>query len=372
MWKQVFASVIFACAQLLALAEPLPAEVQATLEKLTTDKDVCVVAIATVKSKVLAGSGMAKGCALVQSTSVDTAVHTTVDTTVFQAASLSKPVFAYAVLKLVEQGKLDLDVPVLNYLPQQDPRGYVHVQNPFSAGPVITDLVTTTELQTVTARMLLMHSSGLPNWANQALNFSFKPGTRWQYSGEGYVLLQRAVEAIASAPLNEVMERVVFNPIGMTNSSYVWSDRFKDSLVVGHARTGLAMRPTRFQAPVAAATLYTTAHDYAKFMAALMNDAKLLNIVLDSTIAVDKGLGLNWSLGWGTATSQSEAAEPNDRFIWQWGNNPGYRAFAVASVTSGDAVVILTNSDNGMAVIEPLVTTLMPQARDVFKFHMLR
>jgi CubicO group peptidase (beta-lactamase class C family) len=246
------------------------------------------------------------------------------------------------------------------------------VQNPFSAGPAITDLVTAPELQTVTARMLLMHSSGLPNWANQALNFSFKPGTRWQYSGEGYVLLQRAVEAIASAPLNEVMERLVFNPIGMTNSSYVWSDRFKESLVVGHARTGLALPPRRFQAPVAAATLYTTAHDYAKFMAAMLNDAKLLDGTVESSISVDTRLNLLWGLGWGIATTQSETTEPNDRFIWQWGNNPGYRAFAIASVTSGDAVVILTNSDNGMAVIEPLVTALMPQARNVFKFYMLK
>ncbi len=364
MWKQLLGTLICACAQLLALAEPLPAALQATLEKLTTDKDVCVVAVATVKNKALAGSGMAHGCAVVQSTAIDT--------TVFQAASLSKPVFAYAVLKLVEQGKLDLDAPVVNYLPQQDPLAYVHVQNPFSAGPPITDLVTAPELQTVTARMLLMHSSGLPNWAKQPLTFSFKPGTRWQYSGEGYVLLQRAVEAIASAPLNEVMERLVFNPIGMTNSSYVWSDRFNDSLVVGHARTGLAMRPTRFQAPVAAATLYTTAHDYAKFMAALLNDAKLLDATIKSSVAVDARLNLLWGLGWGIAVSKSETTEPVERFIWQWGNNPGYRAFAIGSVKSGDAVVILTNSDNGMDVLEPLVTALMPQARDVFKFYMLK
>jgi CubicO group peptidase (beta-lactamase class C family) len=368
MWKLLFGSVVCVCVQLNALAEPLPLDLQATLEKLTVNKDVCVVAVATVKNKVLAGSGVANGCAL--------ATSTTADTTVFQAASLSKPVFAYAALKLVEQGKLDLDAPVVNYLPQGAERGYFHVQNPFGAGPPITDLVTAPELQTLTARMLLMHSSGLPNWANQPLTFSFKPGTRWQYSGEGYVLLQRAVEAIASAPLNEVMERLVFNPIGMTNSSYVWSDRFKDSLVLGHARTGLAMRPRRFQVPVAAATLYTTAHDYAKFMAALMNDAKLLNTTVESSITVDTRLNLAWSLGWGLAwditTSQSETTEPTERFIWQWGNNPGYRAFAIASVKSGDAVVILTNSDNGMAVIEPLVTALMPKARDVFKFYMLK
>jgi CubicO group peptidase (beta-lactamase class C family) len=364
MWRQILGAVVVAVLHVGASADPLPPAVQARLEKLTADKDVCVVAVATVKNKLLAGSGIANGCMVGRTP--------TVDTTVFQAASLSKPVFAYAVLKLAEQGQLDLDAPVVNYLPKQDVQGYLHVQNPFSAGQPITDWVNAPELQTVTARMLLMHTSGLPNWARQAPTFGFNPGERWQYSGEGYVLLQRAVESIAAAPMNEVMQRLVFNPLGMTNSSYVWSDRYKDSLVVGHHRTGLAMRAVRFQMPVAAATLYTTAHDYAKFMVALMNDAKLLNTALDSTVAVEARLGLSWGLGWGIATSKSETTEPHERFIWQWGNNPGYRAFAVASVMSGDAVVILTNSDNGMAVIEPLVTALMPKASEIFKFYMLK
>jgi hypothetical protein len=98
----------------------------------------------------------------------------------------------------------------------------------------------------------------------------------------------------------------------------------------------------------------------------------LLNTTVESSIVVDTRLNLLWGLGWGIASTQSESTEPNERFIWQWGNNPGYRAFAIASAKSGDAVVILTNSDNGMAVIEPLVSALMPQARDVFKFYMLK
>src|SRR5271167_1564548 len=94
--------------------------------------------------------------------------------TVFEAASLSKPVFAYGVLKLVEQGKLGLDVPLTTYLPK-----------PYIAGDE--------RLAKITARIVLSHRTGFPNW----------PGERFSYSGEGYIYLQRVVEKITGKPLNE-------------------------------------------------------------------------------------------------------------------------------------------------------------------------
>jgi CubicO group peptidase (beta-lactamase class C family) len=372
MWRRLSTFAVIACAPIFAAGEALAPSLQATLEKLSAEQGACVVAVvvavATVKNRTVASEGVANGCAATPLTSAQAPV--------FQAASLSKPVFAYAVLKLAQQGKLDLNAPVINYLPQQevqgDLRGYVHVQNPFSAGKAFTDLVTATELKEVTASTLLTHSSGLPNWANHALSFSFKPGARWQYSGEGYVMLQRAVEAIEGQPLNEVMQRLVFEPLGMTNSSYVWTDRFKDSLVPGTDRSGVAMRVVRFQKPVAAATLYSTAPDYAKFLAAMLRDEALLNTALEKTVSVDKRLGLAWGLGWGVAFDPSAASFEAERLIWQWGNNPGYRAFVMASVKTGDGVVVLTNSDKGMAMVEPIVNSVLPGKHDVFKFHMLR
>lgn len=105
--------------------------------------------------------------------------------TVFEAASLTKPVFAYAVLKLVDSGKLDLDTPLVKYLPGKydvgdDPR-----------------------LEQITARHVLSHTTGFPNWrprGSQTIKIHFVPGHHFSYSGEGFVYLSRVVEHIAGEP----------------------------------------------------------------------------------------------------------------------------------------------------------------------------
>src|SRR5205823_3170598 len=88
------------------------------------------------------------------------------DDTLFPAASLSKPVFAYLTLRLVDRGVLDLDKPLYEYLPnqriEQDER-----------------------YKQITARMILSHTSGLPNWGGTPLRLLFAPGERWSYSSEG-------------------------------------------------------------------------------------------------------------------------------------------------------------------------------------------
>ena len=242
---------------------------QAALEQMAQGQRVCVVAVAvaTIKSRVVTGTQVAKGCKSAQEPGVQP---------IFQVASLSKPVFAYAVIKLAQQGRINLDAPLMRYLP----KGYDHVQNPGdnTHSPLI-DAVTVPELQSVTARMVLNHTSGLPNWSRGPLTFDFQPGTRWQYSGEAYVLLQSVVEAITGTRLDVFMREQVFAPLRMEHSDYVWSQRLEAEYVPG-----------------------TTAH----------------------------GKSLAWGLGWGI-----EAAPNDDQFIWHWGNNPGYRAFVMASVQSG-------------------------------------
>jgi CubicO group peptidase (beta-lactamase class C family) len=124
--------------------------------------------------------------------------------TVFEGASLSKPLFTYGVLKLVEQGKLGLDVPLTKYLPK-----------PFVAGDQ--------RLAKITARIVLSHRTGFPNWPadDGSVSIYFTPGERFSYSGEGYIYLQRVVEKITGKPLNEYMTQNVFTPLGMSSSSYV-------------------------------------------------------------------------------------------------------------------------------------------------------
>ena len=303
---------------------------------------------ATIHAGKISSSGGASGC---DHTRVPT------DDSVFQAASLSKPVFAYAVLKLAQEGSLNLDAPLMRYLPQ----GYLHIQNPFAFGrPSITDRVVAPELQAVTARMVLSHTSGLPNWSSDPLAFDFDPGTGWQYSGEGFMLLQRVVEAITSEKLNDFMRHRLFDRLGMSNTAFRWQPRFADAFMPG--------MPQYMEIPEALApfSLHTSAKDYAKFLAALMADPLAIQLIVEAPASVIPKLGLGWGLGWGIETGEKGT------FIWQWGNNPGYRAFVMASTSSGDAVVMFTSSENGLAMAEPIVTTVLPTTHRAFKSYLVR
>jgi CubicO group peptidase (beta-lactamase class C family) len=129
--------------------------------------------------------------------------------TVFEAASMSKPVFAYAVLKLCERGVLDLDTPLTHYTTSR-----------FLDGDPRLDLIT--------ARHVLSHTTGFPNWRSQShpLSIAFTPGTQWSYSGEGYAYLQSVITELTKQPIEDYMRANIFEPFGMTSSGYVWTDTF--------------------------------------------------------------------------------------------------------------------------------------------------
>jgi CubicO group peptidase (beta-lactamase class C family) len=310
---------------------------------------VCGAAMAIVRRRELHSVTTASGC--------DPALQVRPDS-VFQAASLSKPVFAYAVLKLVQQGHLALDAPVLQYLPQ----GYRHDFDPLRPGQAgQSDEVSDPRLAEVTVRMLLQHTAGLPNWASGPLRFEGTPGERWAYSGEGYVLLQRAVETVMRRPLDEVMQEQVFNPFGMGRSSYRWTSRIGQHLLPGTKINGAPRKVLLMQQPVAAFTLYTSVEDYARFLVALLRNPALLASITDSPVEVDTGLNLSWGLGWGLERSA------DGMHLWQWGNNPGYRAFVLAAPGSGDGLVLLTNSDAGLKLVDPLVRAALPGEHEVLQ-----
>ncbi len=335
-----------------ALFEPGSAELQVIVEREARDHHVCAASYATVHAGKLAVSGGASGCEGAKVPSADS---------VFQAASLSKPVFAYAVLKLAREGVLGLDVPLVGYLPQ----GYVHTQNLFAQGrPPITDRVVAPELQAVTARMVLSHTSGLPNWSNAPLAFDFQPGAGWQYSGEGFMLLQRVVETLTSEKLDDFMRRRLFEPLAMAHSAFRWLPQFAGSVVPGMSSSGQP-RQLNFPEAIAPASLYTSANDYARFLAALLADAEAIQLIVQSPVDVVPKLGLAWGLGVGIERGERESC------LWQWGNNPGYRAFVMASPSSGDAIVILTGSEGGLKMVEPVVDAVLPGSHQVFRPYLV-
>lgn len=343
----VVAAGLLGCA---TAPEPVPANLRTSLARLAKQHHVCAVAVAVIKNRKLDTMEVATGCAPPSMPNTDS---------VFEAASLSKPVFAYEVLKLVDQGKLALDAPVMQYLPQ----GYRHRFKPLHAEP--SELVTDPRLQAVTVRMLLNHSAGLPNWASGPLRFDSAPGAKWDYSGEGYVLLQRAAEAVTGEPLDRFMATQVFAPLAMESSGYVWNPGISQRLLPGTKANGSARSTWDLKQPVAAFSLYTSASDYAKFLVTLLNDAPALKQITGSPVTVDPERNLSWGLGWGLERTQ------DDLYLWQWGNNTGYRAFVMASVRTGDGFVMLTNSENGLKLAAPVAKQVLPGEHQLFQSPIL-
>jgi CubicO group peptidase (beta-lactamase class C family) len=273
------------------------------------------------------------------------------DGTVFEAASLSKPVFAYAVLKLVDGGKLALDRPLSAY----DPEAYAG-DDPRAA--------------LLTARMVLEHTTGFQNEVTPGspLKIYFTPGERFSYSGEGFLYLQRVVEHITGEPLDAFMRKTVFEPLGMTSSSFVWQEGFGALKAYGHRASGEVVQRRRPAAARAASGLHTTALDYAKFVTAVLNGTGLRRetagqmmqgrVRLDEgcSSCVERSLGrlsrtLSWGLGWGI-----ERTEAGDA-IWHWGDNNGeFHSFVIAYPGEGAGVVIFTNSGNGLSIIPEIVS----------------
>ena len=90
----------------------------------------------------------------------------------------------------------------------------------------------------ITPRMLLSHSAGLPNWGGTPLELNFDPGTNWGYSGEGFVYLQKALEASTGLTLEEIASREVFEPLGMTSSHFVWVPAYESRAATPHDELG--------------------------------------------------------------------------------------------------------------------------------------
>lgn len=313
---------------------------------LAKDLSVCSAAYAVLRAGKASTLASVSGC-IESGGSADA---------IYQAASLTKPVVAYGALRLALDGQLNLNAPASYYLPA----GYKHFHSILARSPNDAhDVVPASALARLPVAALLNHTSGLPNWTSGPLSFQFEPGNRWGYSGEGFVLLQSVIEAVTGKELNSYFDEHVFATLGMPDTSLVWRDGFTARAVTGTAVFGSQIR---FLRPVAAASLYTTASDYARFMSALLADDRLISLSVSSPAQVDAALGLQWGLGWGIERAHGGP------YIWQWGNNPGFRAFAMASLTSKDGFVILTNSERGMPLAASVANAVLPAEHNAFRF----
>ena len=205
----------------------------------------------------------------------------------------------------------------------------------------------------ITARMALSHTTGFPNWRNDApLCPRWSPGSRWGYSGEGFSYLQRIVEHLTGVRLDRYVTDAVLKPFGMDHSTLRWEDVDETQLAIGHTRDGEAR--ARFRPPqekAAAGGLFTTAGDYLRFLVRSLAHGRAM---FEAQVRIDDGL--SWGLGWGIEHT------PDGRVVWQWGNDPGYKNFVIGRPAGGAGVVVFTNSDRGASVYAEVVRTLLPGA----------
>jgi len=271
--------------------------------------------------------------------------------TIFQAASLGKVVLAYTVLRLHDRGLLDLDRPLLLYGPY--PR---LAQEPHAAR--------------ITARMVLAHTTGLPNWAEyplgatwktSALHLKFAPDSCWSYSGEGFVLLQKTLEQLTGKSFEALAQAEVFGPLRMANSSFTWHERFAADASVGHDEKDQPTKVGKFAQPYGAYSLLTTASDYSRFVQAIMtgrglkpNTARLLTTAASaadrcgkSATAADPAIA--WACGVGLAATSQGPAQ------WHWGDNGDFKGFFMTLPGKKESVVFLTNSANGNKLTEEVL-----------------
>lgn len=287
------------------------------------------------------------------------------DSTIFEAASMSKPVFAYAVMKLCEQGVISLDTPLVKYTPER-----------FLKGDSRLDLIT--------PRHVLSHTAGFQDArsGDKPLKIHFAPGEKWMYSGEGYYYLQSVVTHLAglvnpkecsqfedgltmcATDFDAYMKTNLLAPFGMESSGYLWADAFAKRLARPHNEHG---EPLPYRQPTAAGVarygamgaLLTTATDYAKFLIEVLDPkpadafrlsrASLMEMLRPQVKVEDgNGYSISWALGWRVAHTA------DGDLVSHGGDQMGFHSTSEVSVAGKSGYVILTNGDYGWKLIKDL------------------
>jgi len=285
---------------------------------------------------------------------------------ILTAASFTKVAFGYLVMELVDEELIDLDKPVYQYLPK-----------PLPEYPQYADLAADPRYKLITARMLLSHTAGLPNfrWISEdhKLNINFQPGTRYAYSGEGIEMLQLVVETVTGKPLEELMRERVFQPFGMSRTSMTWQDRFESDYANGYDEYGRSLGPERRPRADAAGSMQTTLNDFARFLQAVMAGQRLSaatrKIMFSPQIAIpwkhefptleftatdaNKSIRLSYGLGWGLYWT------PYGKAFFKEGHADGFRNYAVCFDGPKTGLLIMTNSSNGEGIYKDLLETLL-------------
>lgn len=276
------------------------------------------------------------------------------DSSIFQAASLSKPLFAYIVMKMVDKGEIDLDTPICQY----------------------TDIERFEDKEMaaiLTPRMVLSHTTGLPNWSAKSssdewptsvIKFKYPADSCFSYSGEGFAYLQRAIEAIRGTSLDVIAREEVFVPLRMNSTSFGWLPQYDSIALDGFNRAAKNRGQGRHPRENRAYTLRTNASEYMRFLIAVMEGKGLsatshAEMLTPQSHAIryadhpDCDSTIRWTIGLGAIYSDTAAVEKGEapRYYYHLGDNGNFKALFVFRPEDRRGIVYFTNSVNGHEII---------------------
>lgn len=289
---------------------------------------------------------------------------------IFCAASLSKAVFAYICMQLVQDGLLNLDKPLSQYL-----------DKPLPQYEYYADLASDERWKQFTARMCLSHTTGLPNWwflnpytsafdSTGKLAIYFTPGSKYAYSGEGIKLLQMVIEKIAGKNLEDLAQEKLFQPLGLQRASYIWQQRFENNFAYGHTEKEEVLGKKKRKKAGAAGSLEISMADYTRIIANILQQKGLQKqwqqMMVTPQIAIhsktqfptlselttkeNEDIHLSYGLGWGLLQTPYGKA-----FFKEGHDDDGWLHYNINFIDKGIAVIIMSNSLNGEKIFKEVL-----------------
>jgi len=260
--------------------------------------------------------------------------------TIWNVASLTKPITALVALKLIDLGKLSLDEPVYKYY--SDP-----------------DIINNPKIKKLTTRIILSHQTGFPNWRGNnkdgKLSFEFEPGNQYQYSGEGFEYLKKVLENKFNKSIQQLANELIFEPLEMYNTNFVWNEHYESRFAKWHTeRRGEIYPIKKHNIACGADDLLTTIEDYSKFVTYIINGAdlskKLLKEMISEQVSINdfKHFGLGW---WIDKNINSD----KDFAMVHGGDDIGVHTIAFMIPKTKQGLVIFTNSDNGTSAFQEIL-----------------
>jgi len=293
--------------------------------------------------------------------------------TVLYGASLSKAVFSFLVMQLVQEGVVDLDKPLYKYL-----------DKPLPDYDKYKDLAGDERWKLITARMCLSHTTGFPNlWflnaytgaydAKGKMAIYFTPGSRFAYSGEGTILLQMVIEKITGKDIQQLAVEKIFIPAGMKRTGFIWDTTFDNNYAVGHDENGNVLFKGKKSVPNAAGSMVTTIADYTRFIAYIMhgkgltkktralmispqikiNSKYMFPTIGNDTTEDNNDIQLASALGWLDLKCKYGIG------FSKGGHDDGWRHYNINFPDKKTSIIIMTNSANGEGIFKDLLEKII-------------